>query len=135
RLPNSARMPIFEYIAKNVGIRRARGEYVLITNPDIVFTQELIRYFAARGLRGDAFYRVDRYDVNRSVPLALPVERQLRFCAQHAVLVRRTDSDTPAKRLPRARRYLAANLPRLKPRNVVRGVIRRGKVLVGLAEP
>src|SRR5439155_25226935 len=27
-LPNAEHMPIFEYIAKNVGIRRARGEYV-----------------------------------------------------------------------------------------------------------
>ena len=31
RLPNSGRMPLFEYIAKNAGIRRARGRYVIAT--------------------------------------------------------------------------------------------------------
>lgn len=89
RLPNSDRMPIFEYIAKNVGIRRAEGEYVLATNPDLLYSDELIRLFATRCLRLDRFYRVDRYDVSAPVPLGIPVEQQLQFCRSHSVRVAR----------------------------------------------
>ena len=80
QLPNSDRMPMFEYIAKNVGIRRARGEYILATNPDILFSDKLIRFLASGKLSHDAFYRVDRYDVARTIPLNVPLEKQLRFC-------------------------------------------------------
>src|SRR5690349_11117145 len=34
-------MPLFQMIAKNVGIRRARGEYILATNIDILFSDPL----------------------------------------------------------------------------------------------
>lgn len=85
QLPNSDRMPMFEYIAKNVGIRRARGEYILATNPDILFSDKLIRFLASGKLSHDAFYRVDRYDVARTIPLDVPLEKQLRFCEQNAI--------------------------------------------------
>ena len=32
--------PVLEYYGKNVGIRRAKGQFVLTTNPDILFTNE-----------------------------------------------------------------------------------------------
>jgi hypothetical protein len=134
-LPNAGKMPMFEYIAKNVGIRRAKGEYILASNPDIVFSQELFQYLASHRLRGDAFYRVDRFDVNRTVPLALSVERQLRFCSTHAFLIRRMEGDQPTSRLARIYRWLAGNLPRLQPQRVVRGLVRRGKRLAGFTEP
>ena len=51
-----------EFHGKNVGVRRARGEFVLVTNPDILFTQSLIDNIASRRLRNDTFYRTDRFD-------------------------------------------------------------------------
>ena len=54
--------PMLEYAAKNVGLHRARGEFVLTTNPDIIFTQELIDEFARYELQTDTVYRTDRYD-------------------------------------------------------------------------
>lgn len=54
--------PVLEFHGKNTGIRRARGEYVLTTNPDILLSNELINEFARRWLRKDHFYRTDRYD-------------------------------------------------------------------------
>lgn len=40
-------LPFHEYYAKNVGIRRARGEYILCTNPDILwlhkFTKDILQ--------------------------------------------------------------------------------------------
>jgi hypothetical protein len=56
--------PVLEFHGKNVGIRRARGEFVLVTNPDILFTQELIDEMAKKNLRLDTVYRTDRYDFN-----------------------------------------------------------------------
>src|SRR5258708_6371225 len=35
-LAQRSKIPFFEYVAKNIGIRRAQGEYVLSANPDIV---------------------------------------------------------------------------------------------------
>ena len=32
----------YEYYAKNVGARNSSGDYVLITNPDIMFTEEIV---------------------------------------------------------------------------------------------
>lgn len=56
--------PVLEFHGKNAGIRRARGEFVLVTNPDIIFTQELIDEIAKKRLRLDTVYRTDRYDFN-----------------------------------------------------------------------
>jgi len=88
RLPGSDRIPMFEFIAKNVGIRRARGEYVLATNADIIFNEELINFLASAELSLEHFYRIDRYDVGALVPLDLSVDEQLRFCADNTIRVR-----------------------------------------------
>jgi hypothetical protein len=82
RLPNSEMMPIFEFIAKNVGIRRARGEFVLATNPDSLYTPEVIDVFARRELAPDSFYRVTRFDVRAPVPDG-SVKERLEFCRRH----------------------------------------------------
>jgi hypothetical protein len=79
RLPNSDRIHLFEYIAKNVGIRRTRGKYVLATNPDLLYSEELIKFLAANRLSSECFYRADRYDVTSTVPL-IDVKKQLIFC-------------------------------------------------------
>ena len=42
RLKYADRLPLFQMIAKNVGIRRAKGQFVLATNIDILFSDELI---------------------------------------------------------------------------------------------
>jgi hypothetical protein len=91
RTPNAHRMPIFEYMGKNVGIRRARGKFILATNPDILFSQGLMKYFAARQLEENAYYRVDRHDVAEEVPPGWSVERQLRFCAHAAFRAHRME--------------------------------------------
>ena len=40
RLTNPNKLSFFEHIAKNVGLRAARGEYVLVTNPDILLNED-----------------------------------------------------------------------------------------------
>jgi len=61
---NAEEMPVFEYVAKNVGIRRATGDYILCTNPDIIFNEELLAFFADEDLSPDCFYRMGKFNVD-----------------------------------------------------------------------
>lgn len=83
----SDRLPLFQMIAKNVGIRRARGRFVLATNIDIVLSDGLMRFLAARRLRPDRFYRVDRYDVDGVTDADAPIEEQLQLCEGSVIRV------------------------------------------------
>ena len=42
RYRHAAALPLYQMIAKNVGIRRARGQFILATNIDIVFSDEIV---------------------------------------------------------------------------------------------
>jgi hypothetical protein len=56
-------MPMFEYRAKNVGIRRAKGDWILVLNSDIELTGEM-----RERLKGDftpsCIYGAKRHDVH-----------------------------------------------------------------------
>ncbi|HSS59916.1 MAG TPA: hypothetical protein VLK30_00480 [Candidatus Limnocylindrales bacterium] len=113
-LSNSERLPLYQMIAKNVGIRRARGPYVLATNIDILLTDELFAFFQT-GLQPNAMYRVDRHDVvarldGPTIPTpaecrALTPIREHRPDGLH-------DGDGASRRAPR-RSVRPADLPRL----------------------
>jgi hypothetical protein len=87
RFRHSAHLPLFQMIAKNVGVRRARGRFVLCTNIDILFNDELAAFLAAGRLEPGRMYRLDRHDVMTDVPVDAPVEEQLAFCASHLLRV------------------------------------------------
>src|SRR5580700_4365138 len=78
-------LPLYQMIAKNVGIRRAEGEFILATNIDILFSSELMEFFAARRLERGRMYRVDRHDVDADVPADAPVDEQLAYCRTHRI--------------------------------------------------
>lgn len=88
-LEHSDRLPLYQMIAKNVGIRRARGEFVLATNIDILFSDPLMEQLAARALDPLRVYRVDRVDVPAEIDPAWPIEHQLEFCRARAIRVNR----------------------------------------------
>jgi hypothetical protein len=52
-----------EFIAKNAGIRRARGAFVLTTNADIYFGRHVLTRLAARQLDPGTVYRARRIDL------------------------------------------------------------------------
>jgi hypothetical protein len=81
------RLPLFQMIAKNVGIRRAHGRFILATNVDILFSDELIRFLASGRLRKGCMYRVDRYDVPEDIPQNAAIEAQLDYCRQHVIRI------------------------------------------------
>jgi hypothetical protein len=59
----NARLQFQEFIAKNVGIRRARGHYVLTTNTDIYLSRGVIGRLASRSIEDGILYRAARYDL------------------------------------------------------------------------
>ncbi len=60
-------LPFYEYIAKNSGIRRARGEYICAANPDILFHPRIITWLSKRPLRRNYYYRTDRCDFKKPI--------------------------------------------------------------------
>jgi hypothetical protein len=87
RLPaNRGRSGLHEFVAKNAGIRRAEGRFVLCCNSDLIFSPELFQYLARRDLRTDAVYRTTRVNV-RVLPDAVPASEAPRLCRQEAVSV------------------------------------------------
>ena len=86
--PHAEGLPLFQMIGKNVGIRRSTAPFVLVTNIDILFSDDLFDYLKA-GLKPNSMYRVDRHDIlaelgGPSLPSpaecrALPVLREHRI--------------------------------------------------------
>lgn len=97
---NADVIPLFQMIAKNVGIRRARGEFVLATNPDLLFSDDLISFLASGKLLRDVMYRIDRHDVPAEVPDNASIDNQLAWCAANILRIhRRRGSFPPTRRL------------------------------------
>lgn len=89
RFPKFDRIGLFEYLGKNVGARRARGEYILTTNSDLIYPEELIEFFANKKLKPSSFYRLDRYDFDYGieVPIDLGTKEQINFLMPHFLLI------------------------------------------------
>ena len=60
RYQHASALPLYQMIAKNVGIRRARGQFVLATNIDILFSDELMAFLSEQRLDAGRMYRIDR---------------------------------------------------------------------------
>ena len=57
------RLKYQEYLAKNVGVRRARGEYVITTNCDIFLGRAVLERLERRELQPSVLYRAPRWDL------------------------------------------------------------------------
>src|SRR2546422_4058364 len=103
RFKHSDQLPLFQMIAKNVGIRRARADFVLATNIDILVSDELIAFIKS-GLKPNTLFRVDRYDVRADLDgarLPTPAEcRALPVIREHTLEGMRYPARS-AKRRPR----------------------------------
>jgi hypothetical protein len=65
RLSVNPRLGFMEFCAKNVGVRRAKGRFVLTTNTDIWLSREVLR--ALPSLRAGVLYRAARVDLRREI--------------------------------------------------------------------
>jgi hypothetical protein len=61
------RLEYLEFLAKNVGIRRARGEFVLASNCDVFFGRRVFDAVEHRRLEPRVLYRAPRHDLKLSV--------------------------------------------------------------------
>lgn len=68
-LPNARGLTMYQMIAKNAGIRRASGDFVIATNIDIIFSDELFAWLKAAELDDETLYRSDRWDIPNAVQL------------------------------------------------------------------
>jgi hypothetical protein len=80
-------LPLYQMIAKNVGIRRARGRFVLATNIDILISDELAAFLGGQKLERGRMYRIDRHDAMSGVPARASVEEMLAYCRTHLIRV------------------------------------------------
>src|SRR5262249_61312114 len=117
-------LPLFQMIAKNAGIRRAQGRFVLATNVDLLFPDALFRTLRD-GLREGVLYRNDRLDVARDIPESASFDEQLAFCRAHVLRQHRregtfhpvggrfenTSPTAPRTPLARLRRSVGAMMP------------------------
>ena len=72
RIDNPKNLPLLEYWAKNVGIRRATKDFILATNPDTLIGTDLAAEIAG-GLDSYTYYRTNRTDIT-------PVNRGYEEC-------------------------------------------------------
>jgi hypothetical protein len=87
RYEHADALPLYQMIAKNVGVRRARGRFILATNIDILFSNELAAFLAERQLDSNRMYRIDRNDAMSDVPAGAPLDAQLEYCRTHLLRV------------------------------------------------
>jgi len=83
KFENSGEIPLFQMIAKNVGIRRALGEFVLATNIDILFSDRLMKFLASKRLKENRMYRIDRYDVPSNIPFQRSQNDLMDWCQRN----------------------------------------------------
>lgn len=55
-------LPFLEYVAKNIGLQRASGDFILCINPDILIAPEIFELLARKNLQPHSYYRADRAD-------------------------------------------------------------------------
>jgi hypothetical protein len=99
-------MPFCEYIAKNAGIRRARGDWILASTPDVIFNEDLVRYLARARLLENAFYRIDRVDTVAKLSLDMPWRKRLSACDASTVCVQSSRGPAPVNGLKPPQPYL-----------------------------
>lgn len=89
RLKYAEQLPFFQMIAKNVGIRRAKGKFVLSTNIDILFSDELFQFIARQRLDPKKQYRVDRYDIQSGLTQESTLEEALDYAWSYPIRTHR----------------------------------------------
>ncbi len=78
-------IPLYQMIAKNVGIRRAKAEFVLCTNIDLLFSDELFKILANSTLGKNTYYRANRCDIPSTIDEHLTVAEQFDFCKKNTL--------------------------------------------------
>lgn len=76
---------LYQMIAKNVGIRRAKGEYILCTNIDILFSDKCFDKLAKKDLQQGHYYRANRCDVPAEIMDIATEEAKLKYAENNII--------------------------------------------------
>jgi hypothetical protein len=76
---------LYQMIGKNVGIRRAKGEFIVATNIDVLFSEELMQFIALRKLDKKKMYRVDRYDIESGLQKDVGLDEAMDYAWTHPI--------------------------------------------------
>lgn len=87
RYPHHNKIPIHRAVPNNVGIRRARGQFILLGTVDLLYPDELMEFLSSNNLKDGCLYRTTRWDVDPAVIHIDAVEDQLEFCQRNVVRV------------------------------------------------
>lgn len=85
KIDHGDRLPLFQMIGKNVGIRRSVGKFVLATNVDLIFSDGIFERFATMSLDKDTIYIASRFDVSADLPADASIEALLKHCEQNVL--------------------------------------------------
>ena len=92
--------PMNVAVAINCGVRRARGQFILPGNIDLIYSDELMAYIATKDLKRAERYRIDRCDVDKNVVQYDTIQEQLDFCRNHIIQTHTQGPTNKRKKLP-----------------------------------
>lgn len=72
-------IPLYQMIAKNVGIRRAKAKWILCTNIDLLFSDPLMEIMKKEELKDGHFYRANRCDIPDGIDESWSMDEQLKY--------------------------------------------------------
>ncbi|MDG1332092.1 MAG: hypothetical protein P8P74_07170 [Crocinitomicaceae bacterium] len=81
----SEELGLYQMIAKNVGIRRSKAEFICCTNIDLLFSDAMFEELAKRKLETGKYYRANRCDIPATINENDSVEDQLKFCKANII--------------------------------------------------
>ncbi|MBA7702078.1 hypothetical protein ES703_110832 [subsurface metagenome] len=87
-------------VAINCGVRRARGQFVLPGNIDLLYSDELITYIATKSLKEGERYRIDRCDVDKNVVQCDTLQKQLDYCRNNIIQINGQGPPAKQEKLP-----------------------------------
>jgi hypothetical protein len=64
KLPDHEKVTVCEFIGKNIGMRRSKAEWIVATNPDVLYSNDIFDFFASKKLDAQKFYRINRSDLS-----------------------------------------------------------------------
>lgn len=86
KMKNHDSLGLHQMIAKNVGIRRANADFVLCTNIDILFSEEVFQFFSEKKLMKNTFYRTLRCDVPNEIVNKKNLNEILNYAAKNILM-------------------------------------------------
>jgi hypothetical protein len=96
RYHHSNKIALYQMKAKNVGIRRARGDYVLSTNIDIIFSDSIFKSIK-NNLAEDIIYTAIRYDIPHKFP-NIPNSEKQRYAKNNIIRIHLQNYSLPIRK-------------------------------------